>query len=98
MAPHTELEQGRALAERLRAAMLRTPFLPGERLTASFGVAELGVEETIGRVLRRADEGLMRAKKEGRNRVVTIGIGDDPDTCEGLELGPKPDLDVSEDR
>lgn len=66
--PNTSLENGRALAEKLRehvkskSAAIKTP------LTASFGVATLG-NESIDQLIKRVDEALYRAKQNGRNRV-----------------------------
>ncbi|MDO8908403.1 MAG: GGDEF domain-containing protein [Pseudohongiella sp.] len=40
-------------------------------VTLSFGVASLGPDDTAEHVLRRADDALYQAKREGRNTVVT---------------------------
>jgi diguanylate cyclase (GGDEF)-like protein len=71
-----------AMAERLRAAMERTP-VPHPRgdlrFTASFGVALPGPQaDTLERLLAEADKALYAAKEGGRNRVV----------CQGAEPGP----------
>ena len=77
--PETALGSAERLAERLRAHIADKPFeWQGEalRITASFGV----VGFSAGRLpkslqaevlLNRADEYLYRAKKQGRNRVVS---------------------------
>lgn len=45
--------------------------LPGaERVSASFGVAELAPSETASEFLRRADQALLAAKEGGRDQVV----------------------------
>lgn len=70
--PGAGREQALALAERLRARVEegRFPSLPdGQRVTASFGVAEAGIGEPLEYLMRRADEMLYRAKRNGRNRV-----------------------------
>ncbi len=38
-------------------------------ITASFGVAELGAEETAPSLLKRVDQALYYSKEHGRNRV-----------------------------
>ncbi len=61
------------LAERIRSAIahLGTTFADKAwTLTASLGVASLKADETRENLLRRADEAMYRAKRQGRNRVV----------------------------
>jgi len=74
VAPDTGREGAMILAERLRAAIERSPVEHESqtiRLTASIGVASLQWEDTAAQdILRRADAALYRAKQAGRNRVV----------------------------
>jgi two-component system, cell cycle response regulator len=77
--PETDLAGAVTVAEKLRSLCANAPFptSSGEiAVTASFGVAELGIEaderseDTIAQaLLRRADAGLYTSKNEGRNRV-----------------------------
>lgn len=70
--PHTTLAQALATAERLRATLEATDFpVIGHPVPASFGVAQLGVGDDGEALLRRCDAGLYRAKRGGRNRVVS---------------------------
>lgn len=60
------------LAERLRCLLEQTATPFGELeivVSASFGVACLAGEDSLEVLMRRADEGLYKAKHEGRNRV-----------------------------
>lgn len=67
--PHTTLEAAEALAERIRGACkMHTVGMHG--MTASFGVAELTCGESEDSLIRRADDAMYLAKKEGRNRVI----------------------------
>ena len=43
-----------------------------ERITASIGVSELQAEEKSSEFLKRADENLYAAKKEGKNKVIFV--------------------------
>jgi len=70
IAEHTDLEGAAQLAEKLRRLIEQKTFVSGIRLTMSFGVAELHRSEGRQGWLSRADGALLRAKKEGRNRVV----------------------------
>ena len=68
--PETDVAGAAAGAERLRAEIRRARIGPVERLTASFGVAELMAGDEDGSDLfRRADTALYRAKHNGRDRT-----------------------------
>lgn len=72
--PETDLDGLRALAERLRQQVALEP-IPGlpeaDRVTLSIGLAAWeGPEDTLERMMARADKNLYQAKAEGRNRVV----------------------------
>jgi diguanylate cyclase (GGDEF)-like protein len=78
--PNCELEQAANQAERLRHRLCSTPILAeGSELhvSASFGVT---VSDWSGRnpdlFVRVADEALYRAKKNGRNQVCSLTLGD----------------------
>ncbi len=70
--PDTPLENGRALAERLRRALADNPADTDAgplAVTASIGLSQLDDCDSQG-LLRRADEALYAAKHAGRNRVL----------------------------
>lgn len=50
-------------------------FLDNKPFTASFGVTEFQEGDTGESVLARADRALLRAKENGRNRVIQLGSG-----------------------
>lgn len=68
---------GAKRAEALRQKLEETPIpsLDGECITASFGVTEFQSGDDAETVLARADRALLRAKDNGRNRVVQLGMG-----------------------
>jgi len=70
--PQTTVEQGLAIAERLRAAVADSPIDVGSavpvRLTVSIGLTLL--HQDSAHVLALADNALYRAKHQGRNQVV----------------------------
>ena len=68
--PATELAGAAALAERVRsAAAERIQPALGRAVTASFGVAQWQVGESVAAWLERADGALYAAKRAGRDRV-----------------------------
>jgi len=64
-------------AEAIRIALEKTPLkgLGGEAVTASFGVTEFQAGDSAETILSRADRALLKAKDNGRNRVVQLGAG-----------------------
>jgi two-component system cell cycle response regulator len=74
--PDTDMAVATTVAERLRRRIASEPFAisRGERkieVTISIGLATLaGPDDTAATVLKRADQALYRAKRDGRNRVV----------------------------
>jgi diguanylate cyclase (GGDEF)-like protein/PAS domain S-box-containing protein len=60
-------------AEAMRETFAQTKYarLEGDTPTVSFGAAELKEGDTVETVFDRADQRLLRAKSEGRNRVVS---------------------------
>ncbi len=64
-------ERGEALhlADRLQRSVEEHDFPRIGRLTASFGVAELGARDTLEELFDQADDALYRAKSSGRNRA-----------------------------
>ncbi len=74
--PDTDLAVAAKVAERLRRRIGSEPFLIHDagrsvEVTISIGIAGLAaLDDTPAKILKRADEALYRAKRDGRNRVV----------------------------
>ena len=72
--PEADLEQGVAVAEKLRLALAAQTVDLGDgqliQVTASFGVAALAGAESLDQLISLADEALYDAKHRGRNCVV----------------------------
>jgi diguanylate cyclase (GGDEF)-like protein len=66
----TDQEQGRQVAEDLRAAVEEKPLVPGHAVTISIGIAAFSGEEDRDEWLKRCDNNLYGAKAGGRNLVV----------------------------
>jgi two-component system cell cycle response regulator len=75
--PETDIGVAAMVAERLRRRIAGEPFAIGRAgqvldVTISIGLATLaGLEDNATALLKRADQALYRAKRDGRNRVVS---------------------------
>jgi hypothetical protein len=70
--PGANLARAADLAEKLRHKIMDTNFIPEDPLpiTASFGVATSGADQSFEDAFRQADQALYLAKSRGRNCVV----------------------------
>lgn len=67
--PETTGKQACLVADKLRLEVLELDVLPVTELSSSFGVAEYQTNDSIEKLIGRADAALYRAKDKGRNRV-----------------------------
>ena len=77
--PNTDTSTAEKIGERLRRAVASKSFGIGAAspvpVTISAGIASLAeMDDTLEKLLKRADSALYRAKREGRNRVVKAGL------------------------
>jgi len=72
--PQTRAAAAAAVADRIRLALAEAQIPVSDRnnvqLTASFGVAESGPDQSTDELLRRADDALYAAKRAGKDRFV----------------------------
>jgi diguanylate cyclase (GGDEF)-like protein/PAS domain S-box-containing protein len=68
--PHTDGATASEAAERIRRSLETFDFQYVAQVTASFGVTEYRPGENSDAVLKRVDNALYEAKRQGRNRVV----------------------------
>jgi diguanylate cyclase (GGDEF)-like protein len=76
--PETDLARGGMVAERLRARIENQPYSNGRAritTTVSIGVAQADAKMSgFSALMKRADEALYKAKRNGRNRVEIAGL------------------------
>lgn len=72
LAAHTNIDGAKALAEKLRSEIEDMHFEQAVKITSSFGVSELRELDSVDDLLKRADDALYVAKKNGRNRVEVL--------------------------
>lgn len=65
----TDLQGALNVAQKLRGEIEKHLFEEAGKITASFGVSCFIPDDTLDTLLKRADQALYRAKKNGRNRV-----------------------------
>ena len=73
----TNIEGATILARKIRDSISMTEFKanrPGIRITASIGLCEYQVGQTIHECVTRADQALRKAKQAGKNRFVVADI------------------------
>ncbi len=70
--PKVCVEKAVEVAENLRIAIESYTFKTIEKITCSFGVTKVENYDTIESSIKRADEGLYRAKNAGRNVVIEL--------------------------
>jgi len=69
IAPESDLQMAEKLAERIRLATESYRFDQVERVTVSLGIAQFHKDDTEDAFVKRADDAMYTAKKNGRNRV-----------------------------
>ncbi len=67
--PLKTLDEGYRIAERIRRGIEEHTFSTGSHITCSFGVAASRPQESAESLVRRADDMLYLAKRNGKNRV-----------------------------
>lgn len=87
--PGTAIDDAMNVAERIVIQLADRQVAPGiAPLSLSFGIVQLHEGESLDDALRRADQALYEAKRQGRSRAVTaFGLEDEPVFGETRSLG-----------
>jgi diguanylate cyclase (GGDEF)-like protein/PAS domain S-box-containing protein len=72
IAPETDVEKAKVLAERIRKAIEGYRFDQAGTVTISLGVTQYGENDTADSFIKRADDAMYAAKAKGRNRVEVL--------------------------
>ncbi len=76
LAPNTDLDEARILAEKLRLAIETSDFPTVKNITISAGISILEENDSFDTLFKRADQALYNAKNNGRNQVSYITAKD----------------------
>lgn len=68
--PNTDANQAMEMTERIRICIFSNKYYKEEIITCSFGLVELGKNESAEYMLKRADKFLYDAKESGKNVVI----------------------------
>jgi diguanylate cyclase (GGDEF)-like protein len=69
IAENTDLQASKVLAEKLRKVIESSIMHKGLEVTISIGVAQIGSGESMQQWISRADQSLLKAKRDGRNQI-----------------------------
>lgn len=72
LATETDIENAKALAEKIRTAIENCDFSISKSMTVSIGLSAFRPEDTKDTIFKRTDEALYTSKTSGRNRVSVI--------------------------
>lgn len=70
----TPIQNAQFLAEKLRMAIENAELIKQQKVTCSFGIAEMIAGEDPKRLFERADKALYSSKENGRNRVTSATL------------------------
>lgn len=70
MLPETSLKKAFKVAKRIRKEISLDNFLSRYKITISIGISEFRKKDNLAKMLKRADSALLKAKKQGKDRVV----------------------------
>lgn len=69
IAPETNIEGAKMLAEKIRNIVEKHSFDVVRNITISVGIAAYKANDTLDRLINRVEKALLKAKRRGRNRV-----------------------------
>ncbi len=67
--PTANMENSKKIAEKIRLAIKEAKLLDDLQVTASFGVTQIKMGDTLEAIIGRADDALYEAKKSGRDAI-----------------------------
>ena len=70
--PHTTADKAEELAHKLSKLIYQSDFEEVERVSMSVGISSAKRDDTKATILKRVDDALYRAKREGRNCYIRL--------------------------
>ncbi|MEW7972323.1 MAG: diguanylate cyclase [Candidatus Thiodiazotropha endolucinida] len=72
LSTETDIEGGRQLAKKMLDLINEKEFTVVQKISASFGVTEFGAEDSMESLVKRVDNAMLEAKRQGKNRIISV--------------------------
>ncbi|MES9825813.1 MAG: diguanylate cyclase [Candidatus Thiodiazotropha endolucinida] len=72
LSTETDIDGGRRVAKKLRDLINEKEFTVVQKISASFGVTEFGAEDSMESLVKRVDNAMLEAKRQGKNRIISV--------------------------
>ncbi|MES9989951.1 MAG: diguanylate cyclase, partial [Candidatus Thiodiazotropha endolucinida] len=72
LSTETDIDGGRQLAKKMLDLINEKEFTVVQKISASFGVTEFGAEDSMESLVKRVDNAMLEAKRQGKNRIISV--------------------------
>ncbi|MCU7944415.1 MAG: diguanylate cyclase [Candidatus Thiodiazotropha sp. (ex Cardiolucina cf. quadrata)] len=72
LSTETDIAGGGQLAKKMLDLINEKEFTVVQKISASFGVTEFGAEDSMESLVKRVDNAMLEAKRQGKNRIISV--------------------------
>lgn len=72
LSTETDIDGGRQLAKKMLDLINEKEFTVVQKISASFGVTEFCAEDSMESLVKRVDNAMLEAKRQGKNRIISV--------------------------
>ncbi|MEW8084318.1 MAG: diguanylate cyclase [Candidatus Thiodiazotropha endolucinida] len=72
LSTETDIDGGRQLAKKMLDLINEKEFTVVQKISASFGVTDFGAEDSMESLVKRVDNAMLEAKRQGKNRIISV--------------------------